>query len=145
MAEESSGAAPRSFLIISIVALLWNLFGAVSYIMQITMSAETLANMPEAERVLNESIPSWVTGVFAIAVSGGVIGCVGLLLKKTWCIPVFLVSLAAVVLQFAYWLLLTDAIDVYGPEAVAMPLFVTVIAVFLPWYSRGAKSKGWLT
>ena len=145
MSEESIGGTPRSFLIIGLIALVWNLFGVMSYIMHVTMSPEALAQMPEAERALYESSPAWVTGAFAIAVFSGVLGCVGLLLKKAWSAPVFLVSLVAIVLQFAYWLFMTASIEVHGVQAVIMPLLVTVIGVFLVWYSRDAKAKGWLS
>ena len=145
MSEESISGTPRSFLIIGIVALLWNVLGVMSYIMQVTMSPEALAQMSQAERALNESLPAWVTGAFAIAVFGSTLGCVGLLLKKAWAVPVFLVSLIAIVLQFAYWLFVAKSIEVYGMEAVFMPLLVTVIAIFLVWYSRDARNKGWLT
>lgn len=144
MSEESIGGTPRSFLIIGIVALLWNLMGVASYLMHVTMSPEALANMPEAERALLESSPAWVTGAFAIAVFGGVLACVGLLLKKVWCVPVFLVSLVAIIVQFSHWLFMTTAIEVYGMEAAVMPLLVTVIGVFLVWYSRDARRRGWL-
>ncbi len=145
MSEETSGGTPRSFLIIGIVALLWNLMGVMSYIMQVTMSPEGLANMPEAERALMESLPAWATGAFAIAVFGGTLACVGLLLKKAWSVPVFLVSLVAIVVQFTYWLFMTTAMEVHGTEAIIMPLLVTIIGVFLVWYSRDAKAKGWLS
>ncbi len=144
MSEESIGGTPRSFLIIGIIALVWNLFGVMSYIMHVTMSAEALARMPEAERVLFESLPAWATGAFAIAVFSGVLGCVGLLLKKAWAAPLFLVSLLAVIVQFGHWLFLTNTFEVYGVEAVFMPLLVTVVAIFLVWYSRDANIKGWL-
>lgn len=146
MSEESPGAPPpRSFLIIGVIALVWNLFGVMSYMMHVTMSPEALAQMAEAERVLLETTPAWATGAFAIAVFGGALASVGLLLKKAWAAPLFLVSLLAVIVQFGQWLFLTDAMEVYGTEAVLMPVLVTVIAVFLVWYSRDAKSKGWLS
>jgi len=144
MSEQSIGGTPRSFLIVSIVALLWNLLGVMSYIMQVTMTGEMMASMPEAERALYESMPSWVTGAFAIAVFGGVAACVGLLLKKAWCVPVFLVSLVAIIVQFGHWLFATDSIAVIGNEVFLMPALVTAIAVFLVWYSRNARAKGWL-
>ena len=72
------------------------------------------------------------------------LGCVGLLLKKAWCVPLFLVSLLAIIVQFSHWLFMTAAIEVYGSETYMMPLLVTAIAALLVWYSRGAKSKGWL-
>ena len=145
MSEESIGGTPRSFLIISVAALVWNLFGVMSYIMHVTISSEALAQLPEAERALYESSPAWVTGAFALAVFSGVLGCVGLLLKKAWSVPVFLVSLIAIVLQFTYWLFMTASIEVHGMQAVIMPLLVTAIGVFLVWYSRHAKNKGWLS
>jgi hypothetical protein len=145
MSEESGGGTPRSFLIIGIIALVWNLFGVMSYMMHVKMSPETLAQMAEAERALLESSPAWATGAFAIAVFGGVLASVGLLLKKAWAAPLFLISLLAVIVQFGHWLFLTNAMEVYGTEAVFMPLLVTTIAVFLVWYSRDAKSKGWLS
>jgi hypothetical protein len=145
MSEESIGGTPRSFLIIGIVALLWNLFGVMSYIMHVTISPEALANMPEAERALMESFPAWATGAFAIAVFGGTLACVGLLLKKAWSVPVFLVSLIAIVIQFSHWLFMTTAVEVYGNETFLIPSLVTIIAAFLVWYSRGAKAKAWLS
>jgi hypothetical protein len=145
MSEESIGGTPRSFLIIGIVALLWNLMGVMIYIMQVTMSPEALANMPEGERVLMESLPAWHTGVFAIAVFSGLSASVGLLLKKAWCGPLFMTSLIAVIVQFGYWLGVADAVEVHGTGAYYMPLLVTIIAVFLVWYSRDAKAKAWLS
>ena len=145
MSEESSSGTPRSCLIISIVALLWNIMGVVSYIMQVTRSPALFASLSEAELAVYESMPSWVTGAFAIAVFGGVLASVGLVLKKAWCVPVYLVSLVAIIIQFGYWLLIADTIEIMGIGAAYMPLFITAIAVFLVWYSRDANSKGWLS
>jgi hypothetical protein len=145
MAEESIGGPPRSFLIIGIIALLWNVFGVAAYIMQVTMSPEALANLPAAERALYDTMPSWVTGAFAIAVFTGLAGSVGLLMKKAWCVPVFQVSLVAIVLQFGYWLGFSGAVEVHGAGVYVMPALVTAIGVFLVWYSRDAKGKAWLS
>lgn len=144
MSEESIGGTPRSFLIIGIVALLWNLLGVASYLMHVMISPEALAEMPEAERALMESSPAWATGAFAIAVFAGLLGSVGLLLKKAWCVPIFLVSLVAIIVQFSHWLFMTTAVEAYGSEAYTMPALVTVIGIFLVWYSRNTKAKGWL-
>lgn len=145
MSEESVGGPPRSFLIISIAALAWNLFGVMSYIMHVTISPEALAEMSEAERGLYETLPAWVTGAFAVAVFSGVLGCVALLWKKAWAVSLFAISLVAVIAQFGFWLFVADAIEVYGTQTVFMPLLVTVIAIFLVWYARDARNKGWLS
>lgn len=145
MSEQSISGPPRSFLIISIVALIWNLLGVASFIMQVPMRSEMLANLEEAQRALYQSMPMWVDGAFAIAVFGGLLASVGLVMKKAWCVPVFIVSLAAIIVQFGYWLLIADTIEVMGIEAAYLPLLITAIAIFLVWYSRDAKSKDWLS
>ncbi len=145
MSEEAIGGTPRSFLIIGILALFWNVMGVYVFVAQETMSAEAIATLTEAQRALMESVPTWATAVFAIAVFSGLIGCVGLLLKKAWCAPVFVVSLIAIVVQFTHWLFITNSQEVYGTNVFIMPTLVTVIGVFLVWYSRGANAKGWLS
>ena len=44
-------------------------------------------------------MPAWVTGAFAIAVFGGALGCVGLLMLKRWSTWLLLISLLAVLAQ----------------------------------------------
>ncbi len=145
MSEESIGGTPRSFLVIGIVALLWNALGVFFYLMEVTRSPEALAQMAEAERALIESLPSWVTGAYATAVFLGLLGCAGLLLKKAWGVTLFMVSLVAIVVQMGYWLFMTNSPEVYGSEVFVMPVIVTAIGAFLVWYSRAAKAKGWLS
>jgi hypothetical protein len=144
MSEESVGNPPRSFWLISIVALLWNLLGVMAYLMQVTISEEALAAMPEAERMLYENIPAWAMAAFAIAVFAGALGSLLLLLRKGVAVPVFVLSLAAIVVQMFHNLFIADTVEVMGTPAVAFPLIVIVIAVFLAWYSQTARRKGWL-
>ena len=88
-----------SFWVISTIALLWNLLGVMSFFMQVFISPEALDALPEAERALYDSSPAWMNVAFAIAVFGGVLGCVGLLMKKGLSIPIFIVSLIAALIQ----------------------------------------------
>ena len=120
----------RSYWIISILALLWNLLGIMTYMMHVTLTAEDLAAMREAERALYAGTPAWVTGAYAIAVFGGTLGCVALLLRKGWAVAVFGVSLAAIVAQMGYSLLMTDLIEVMGAGSVIMPLVIIAIGVY---------------
>jgi len=70
------------FWIVSVLALLWNAMGDMAYIAQVTMSADALQALPEKERALYESLPTWATAAFAIAVWGSTLGCILLLLRK---------------------------------------------------------------
>ena len=48
--EQTSGSPPRSFYIIGIAALIWNLIGVMTYIMQVTMSDAAMAALPEEQQ-----------------------------------------------------------------------------------------------
>lgn len=135
---------PRKFWVISWIALAWNILGVAAFAMDVTMSPEALAGMPEAQRALYENVPVWATAAYAIAVICGTLGCIALLLKKSVAIPLFIASLAAVVVQMGYAFLGSDILQVMGPASFAMPVVITVIAVFLVWFSSSAKKQGWI-
>ncbi len=135
---------PKGYWVVSIVALLWNLIGVATYLMSVTMSQETLAQFSEAERSLYTDIPAWVTSAYAIAVFGGTIACVALLLRKSWAMHVFLISLLAILVQMGHALFITPMLEVKGGGAAVLPVLIIVVAIFLFWYASAAKKKGWL-
>jgi hypothetical protein len=132
------------FWIVSAIALVWNLMGVMAYIAQVTMSAETLQAMPENERTLYESAPTWATAAFAIAVWGGALGSILLLIRKKWATAVLIVSFAGIVVQMIHSFFISKAMDVYGPGGLAMPVMVLVFGAGLIWFSRKAEVNGWL-
>ncbi|WDI30417.1 hypothetical protein PUV54_10650 [Hyphococcus flavus] len=144
MSEKLNSKLPVWFWVVAGFALVWNIIGVGSYISTVTMSEETLAAMPEAERALMEGFPSWALSAFAIAVFAGVAGCVLLLLRKQLATPVFGLSLAAIVVQMGWWVFLAGSLAVYGIGAAFMPALVTIVAAFLLWFSMSSSSKGWL-
>lgn len=135
---------PTSFRVIAIAALIWNAIGVMAFIMDVTMSAEALAELSEGEQALYAMRPSWVLAAFGIAVFGGLAGSVALVLKKRSATPLFAVSLAAVVVQTFWAYVLVDSFAVTGPPIAAFQATIVVIAAALLWYSRTAAAKGWL-
>ena len=61
-----------------------------------------------------------------------------------WAVPLFAVSLLAVVLQMAGAYALTPAWQAYGPAGLAMPVLVLVIAAGLWVYAGRCRAGGWL-
>jgi len=133
-----------SFWVISILALVWNLTGIMSFIMNVSMSSEALAALTDAQRELYESTPVWLKFVFGVAVFSGVLGCILLLMRKASAIRVFVVSLIAILIQMLYSLFMTNSFEVYGPSSIVMPIVVIGIGIFLVWYSRLSFHKRWL-
>ena len=135
---------PRWFTITAVVAIIWNLLGVSAFIMQVLMTPEMLAQLPDAERELYESMPAWVLGAFAVAVFGGVLGSLGLALRKVWSLLFLWLSLFAVLAQNAYSFLMSNVLEVYGPQAAVMPALVILIAVMLVIIARNANTRHWL-
>jgi hypothetical protein len=135
---------PTSFWVIAVVALLWNLLGVVMFVMQVGMSPETIAALPVDQRSLYEAAPPWVNIAFGVAVFGGVLGALGLLMKKRWAVWMFLLSLLGLVVQLASVYAMTPAWQVQGPGGAIMPAVLVLIAVFLWWYARKAAARGWI-
>lgn len=143
MPDENNKPA-RSYYWTAGIALVWNLMGFGAYIAQVTMAPEALNALPEAERALYGNIPGWATGAFAFAVSGGVLGCVLLLLRNGYALPVFMISLLAVLVQNFNSFFLMDAFSVVGPVGAAFSVAVVIIGVYLIWFTMDAQKKGWI-
>ena len=140
--NESKTKPSSGFWIISVLALLWNLYGVFQYLVLAYMRDEALADLSEAQRNLYEQIPAWVTGAFAIAVFGGLLGCILLLLRKRSASILFAISLVGILGQMAYNIFLSDAREVYGNQALVMPILVIAVGVFLVWFSNKMAAKG---
>lgn len=134
------------FWIISGIALVWNLIGVYFWLMEhFLMTEELKATYTPEQLDLMNNAPSWGIYVYGAAVFAGVIASILLLLKKKLSVPIFAISLLAILIQMGYWIFGMNAIDAFGPEAIVMPLIVIAIAIFLYFYSKGANQKGWLS
>ena len=80
-----------SFWVICVIALIWNGMGTINFIMQ--MNPEMVANFPDAAKSLISTRPEWSTAAFAIAVFGGLIGDIFLILRKALALYLFIASI----------------------------------------------------
>lgn len=89
------------FWLIVIIGLIFNLLGCMNFLMQ--MDADSVASMPDVYRMMIETRPAWGTAAFAVAVFGGALGCVVLLLRKPLAFYLLAASLVgAFVAQLPY-------------------------------------------
>ncbi|MGH8032991.1 MAG: hypothetical protein ACREO8_11675 [Luteimonas sp.] len=133
-----------SFRAIAIVALLWNLIGVAMFYLQVTMSAETLAALPAEQRVVYETAPAWIDIAFAVAVFGGVFAALALLLRSRLAVPLFAVSLLALLVQLGAVYALTPAFAASGVGGLALPAALVLLGAVQLWYARRARARGWL-
>lgn len=143
MSEQSNNKAPAWFMIAAVILLVWNLFGVMAYIMQVTMSPDALAALSDEERLLLQTTPAWATAAFAVAVNGGALGCLLLLLKRNLAGFFLQLSLAGVLVQMFHSFFMSQSFEVYGPGGMAMPVMVIIVAIYLVILAAIAKSNGW--
>ena len=143
-ATESSGktSPPVWFWVISIIALLWYLMDMSAFFMRVLMTDDVIKAMPENQQHLYRNMPLLVNIVFAGEVFGGALGCVGLLLRKKWALPLFVVSILGVFSQTFHVYFLSDAISIMGTPAVVMPLLAILIGIGMIVLAKSAISKG---
>ena len=67
-----------------------------------------------------------------------------LLARKKLALPVFIASLIGVLAQNYYNFFASNAVEVMGAGAAAMPVMVIVIAILLICLTVNARTKGWL-
>ncbi len=142
MNEKTVDGVHWSFWAIGAVAFIWNVMGVINFLVQ--MNAGTLASFPESHRAIVESRPAWATAAFAMAVFGGALGCLLLMLRKSAAYYLLIASLLGVIVQLIHTLGIASSTINFSPfEILMIILMPLVVAAFLIWYSKWAESKGW--
>jgi len=142
MSDETNGKPPASYYVIATAALLWNLFGVMMYVMQVSATPEALSAAYSPQQVaMLLAVPAWATSATAIATNCGALGCLFLLLRKSWAKWAFVLSLAALVLQDLYLFVLTDSVAAFGKFPLFLQTAVMIVAVVLVGYSRSIADR----
>lgn len=144
--DEVRGARPVPvwFWIVAVLALLFEAFGCYAYLTDVTRTAQETARMPIDQRSLMEATPWWIYAAYGLAVWGGLLGAVLLLMRRRHAEILLLISLIAVIVQFAGVLLVPELRDDTPPDAFTLPIIITVIAYGVWHFSRYARKRGWL-
>jgi hypothetical protein len=136
---------PTWYRVVTILAVIWMLFGVVAWVMDLMMDEAALAKMSDAQRQLYAVRPQWLFAVYAIAIFSGLAGAIGLVLRKSWATTLLAISLVAIVIQFGYTFTAMHAIEILGASAaLPFPIVIFLIGAALLWLSMRAKRSGWI-
>jgi MFS family permease len=145
MTANETTKPPMWFWIVSVLALLWNLMGVYAYLMDAYMKDEMMASYSEAQKAIFETQPTWLTAAYAIGVFAGALGCIGLLIRKKWAKPVFVLSLLAVLARTLYYFFMTDATKVFDMiQGTILPIVVIIVSGLLIILARIAEERKWI-
>ncbi|WP_068545271.1 hypothetical protein [Thalassotalea crassostreae] len=141
----NNSIAPKWFVFVAVFALIWNLLGVAAFFFGPTMNADAMASLPQAQQDIYAATPFWAVVAFAIAVCGGALGSLLLVLKNALAKPVLMASLAAIIVQMFHAYFLANSWEVFGPGGTIMPIMVIIIAIGLVWLSCKAKENDWIS
>jgi len=140
MNDKNAGGIHWSFWVIGTLMLIWNVMGCINFFVQ--MNPEMVSSYRETEQAIISGRPVWATVSFAVAVFGGALGCVLLILKKSVSFYLFIASLLGVILTMIHTL--SAGIGFGIGEILGIILMPLVVAAFLIWYSKYTENKGWI-
>jgi hypothetical protein len=134
---------PKWYMPVTILALLWNLIGCAAYLSDVMLTPEDVAQMPADQQALYAARPVWAVAAYAIAVWGGALGSLGLVLKKRWASPLLMASVAGLIVQDAALFGLSPV--PISPVVYVLQGMVLVIGLALVRLAGTASTRGWLS
>jgi hypothetical protein len=143
MKQKTESAVPLWYWVIAAVALLWNLLGCAFFGIEIFAQEAMMESMTEDQKEWARSIPGWIYFVYGLAVSTGLVGSIGLFMRRGWTIAMFAICLVAVIVQMVYTMIIGGGIQVMGPSGLVMPSLVIVFSAALLWFSWFARGRNW--
>jgi hypothetical protein len=137
-----TNATPKHLWIIGIISLPWNMMGAFDYLMTQTRNEAYLAQFEQAQLDYYFSFPTLVVAFWALAVWSSVLGSILLLMRKRLAMPVFMVSLAAMIITAIYNFGISDGMEVAGTSGFVFTVVIFFVALGLVLYSRAMRARG---
>ena len=147
MSEETvaAGRTPWHLWVVGIVGLLWNSVGAFDYVATQTRNESYMSQFTPEQLEFFYGFPSWVVAFWAIAVWGGLLGAILLLLRKRFAVGVLLVSFLSMVVTSIHNFGLSNGLEVMGGAGAAFSVLIFAIAIGLWLYARAMAARGVLT
>ena len=134
---------PWHLWVIGAIAVLWNAMGAFDYVMTETRNAAYMSAFTPEQLAFFYRLPGWVIAAWAIAVWGGILGALLLLLRRRLAVWVFLVSLVAMVVTTIHNYVLSNGLEIFadaGSHALTAAIFVIALGLFI--YARAMSKRG---
>lgn len=141
MSEDINSKPSLAFYIIAGVFTTWNLIGFMLYYQHMSTPPEAFASLGPVKAAFIVNTPVWANAAYAIAVTFGVIASILLLLRKSWALPAYLISFAAILIQDFESFVMRDVVAVFGSEAFIVPPLVLIVAIVEIWYARSVANR----
>lgn len=137
--------APKWFSVTAFIALLWNILGCIAFIADMQLSPDDIAKLPDSQQALYAARPVWSVVATGVAVFGGALGCIVLLMRRKWAFALLVFSLFGIIGQDLAMFVLANGAALAGVVPVILQTVVLLVGIWLVLLSRKAITRGWLS
>ncbi len=131
---------PWHLWVIGIVSLLWNSVGVMDFVMTQSQNESYMSGFTPEQLEYFYGFPLWLNIVWGVATIGSLLGSVLLLMRNRMAVPVFAVSLLAMVTTAIYNYGLTNGMEITGTFGAIFTVIIFVIAALLLFYAIRMKN-----
>ncbi len=135
------GRTPWHLWLVGILALLWDAVGAFDYLATQFRVESYMSQFTPEQLEFFYGFPAWVVAFWALAVWGGVLGSVLLLMRKRLAVAVFLTSFLSMVVTSIHNFFMVDGLEVMGSTGAAFSGLIFLIALGLWLYARAMADR----
>ena len=122
------------------ILLVWNLLGVSLFVIDLLVDLTTLN---DAELEFRSRFPLWIKMFNVAAVTLGLLGSIGLVLRKAWSKSVLIMSLISVIIQMYHSFFVANSLDYLGNSEVILSCIIIAGALTLVWIADFYKGKNW--
>lgn len=134
-------AVPGWYWAIAVAVLLFEGTGALLFGNSLVLDPATL---PLDQRAIVEATPQWMNLAWAVAIGAGLIGAIGLLMRRKFAEPALLLSVIAVAVQFSGIFLVKQLRELTPEDHLIVPVVILLISYGCWQFARLARRRGWL-
>ena len=135
---KEDGKPTLLFWAVSLLAVIWGIFGALDYYLISSQNPEYIAKLPTKFTEFIEGFPLWRQIMWYISIGGALIGGLLMLLRSAWAVPfLWAVPLSMLIGFIGYDLLMSNGIEAYGQYGIIASTIMIIISIILALYAAG--------
>ena len=143
--ENAHPTRPTWFTTVIIVLTLWALAGVASFVAHVAVGERMAAQQGAWDLDFYRALPAWFAWAYALATLPALAGAIALWRRSRHALPLYVLSLVGVVIQFGVVFAGTGLLAHTGAAAtVPFPLFIALMACVQIGLARLAARRGWV-
>jgi len=140
----STTKVPWHLWLVGVIAVLFNAIGVFDFVMSMAQGPKYMASagMTPDQIVHYQTMPAWMTVVWAVGVFGAFGASILMLLRRKPAFPVFVLSLAAFLVSLLYTYVLTGGGAIMGRQMAMTSAMIALLLVLFSAYARWMGARG---